>query len=35
MQFGKDWLKAYREVREEVERSHGPFDDWEYHFANF
>ena len=29
MQFGKDWLKTYREVREEVERRHGPFDDWE------
>jgi DNA-binding response OmpR family regulator len=28
-QFGKDWLKTYREVREEAERRYGPFDNWE------
>lgn len=28
MQFGKDWLKTYREVRAEAEKRYGPFDDW-------
>ena len=27
--FGKDWLKTYRELREEAERRYGPFDNWE------
>ena len=27
--FGKEWLKTYREVREEAERKYGPFDNWE------
>ena len=26
-QFGKDWLKTYREVRDEAERRYGPFID--------
>ena len=28
-QFGKDWLKTYREIRDEAERRYGPFDNWE------
>ena len=28
-QFGKDWLKTYREIRAEAERRYGPFDDLE------
>ena len=27
-QFGKDWLKTYREIREEAEKRYGPFDNW-------
>lgn len=30
MQFGKDWLKTYRAIRQEVEKRHGPFDDLEW-----
>jgi DNA-binding NtrC family response regulator len=30
MQFGKDWLKTYREVKDEVEKRHGPFDDLQW-----
>ena len=28
MKFGKDWLKAYQEVKDEVEKRHGPIDDF-------
>lgn len=31
MQFGKDWLKTYREVKKELEKRHGPIDDLEWY----
>jgi len=27
-QFGKEWLKTYREIRDEAEKKYGPFDNW-------
>ncbi len=30
MRFGKDWLKTYHEVRDELEKRHGPMDDLEW-----
>jgi DNA-binding response OmpR family regulator len=27
-QFGKDWLKTYREIKNEAEKRYGPFDNW-------